>query len=173
MHILLTFKVTNQRHMGNSMLNPILAICVATSPQPQKKSWSLYNWCLFCHGQESRPRCTDISIICQAEAQRRFRTLDMKRQGRGSSVAAMSLRLLCLIQFQTIFLLLVVLLHVQTLCFWYWSCHLHLFRWEWDWSSGFVGLQDTDNTGPWRRFQLLEWFPPFLWVGRCYLRPQA
>ena len=115
MHILLTFKVNNQRHMGNSMLNPILAICVATSPQPQKKSWSLYNWCLFCHGQESRPRCTDISIICQAEAQRRFRTLDMKRQGRGSSVAAMSLRLLCLIQFQTIFLLLVVLLHVQTL----------------------------------------------------------
>nr|XP_023892073.1 probable LRR receptor-like serine/threonine-protein kinase At3g47570 [Quercus suber] len=39
----------------------------------------------------------------------------MKRQGRGSSVAAMSLRLLCSIQFQTILLFLVVLLHVQTL----------------------------------------------------------
>ena len=57
--------------------------------------------------------CTNISIICQAEAQRRFCTLDKKKQGRGSSVAAM--RLLCSIQFQTILLLLVVLQHVQTL----------------------------------------------------------
>ena len=52
------------------------------------------------------------ALFCQA--QHRFFTLAMKSQGRGSSLAAMNLRLLCLIHIQTILLLFIVLLHVKT-----------------------------------------------------------
>ena len=50
-----------------------------------------------------------------SKAQRRFCSLDMIRQGRGSSFAAMSLRLLCPIHSQAILLFFIVLLHVTIL----------------------------------------------------------